>query len=151
MAWLFRFRTKDARANLDLNMNNALRNRFPPFLTELSLKSAIESVCAEFGKVTFLKFLPATEAEGSGFHCACFLRLDSADANAKLKASLDVLDFSAEVAFFADVDEKWTGSIRHPAYGVNIRSGIAALSTVTTRLLSDFRLPRPLQQPLRAA
>lgn len=90
-------------------MTNALRNGFPRFPDEQSLRSAIESVCTEFGRVTSLKIIPATSAPGPGLHCACFLRLDSAEAGSKLKSTLDVIDFGADIAFFADVDERWSG------------------------------------------
>ncbi len=92
-------------------MNNALRSGFPPFLDEQSLRTAIESVCAQFGRVAFLTIHPATRAPGSGLHCACFLRLDPADAAVKLKSKLDVIYFGADIAFLADVDERWTGPI----------------------------------------
>jgi len=56
-------------------MNHALRDRFGLFVNEPGLRAAIESVCAQFGRVTFLRIQPATRAPGSGLHCACFLRL----------------------------------------------------------------------------
>ena len=88
-------------------MHNALEQRFPPFLNEQSLRSAIESVCADFGEVTYLKILPASG--GSNLHCACFLRLDSAAAEAALKSKLHVIEFAGDLHFFADVNKKWTG------------------------------------------
>lgn len=88
-------------------MNNALKNGFPPFLNEQSLRSAIELVCAEFGKVAHLRILPAKL--GQNLQCACFLRLDSAQAEAALKSKLHVVEVDASLAFFADVDETWTG------------------------------------------
>ncbi len=89
-------------------MNNVLKKRFPPFLNEPSLRLAIESVCADFGKLRYLKILPATR--GTGMHCACFLRLDSAAAEDALKSRLHAIEFVDEVHFLADVDERWTGA-----------------------------------------
>ena len=88
-------------------MNNALRAGFPPFTDEQSLRSAIESVCAKFGKVKSLHILPAARAEG--LQCACLLRLDSAAAELALKSSLYVGTFHPDIVFLADVDEEWTG------------------------------------------
>ena len=90
-----------------LSMTEVLRDGFPLFLNEKSLRSAIESVCAEFGKVKYLKILPAMR--GSSFHCACSLRLDSVAAEAALKSRLQVMEYAGEVHFLADVDERWTG------------------------------------------
>ncbi len=92
-------------------MNNALKNGFPPFVDEPALRSAIESVCARFGRVTFLKLHPATRKPSAGLHCACFLRLEPVESAVRLKASLDVIYFGPDIAFFADVDERWTGPI----------------------------------------
>ncbi len=91
-------------------MNNALKSGFPPFVDEQSLRSAIESVCAQFGRVIYLRIHSATRAPESGLHCACFLRLEPAEAAIKLKSRLDVIYFCPEIAFFADVDENWAGS-----------------------------------------
>lgn len=93
-------------------MNNALKNGFPPFRDEQSLRSAVESVCARFGRVASLKIQAATRAEGAGLHCACFLRLDPPAAAATLKSKLDVICFGSDIAFFADVDEHWTGPVK---------------------------------------
>ena len=92
-------------------MNHALRDRFGLFVNEPGLRAAIESVCAQFGRVTFLRIQPANRAPGSGLHCACFLRLDSADAAARLKSKLDVIYFKPDIAFFADVDDAWAGPV----------------------------------------
>jgi len=88
-------------------MTNALKNGFLPFLNEQGLRSAIESVCAEFGDVKYLEILPAKL--GPNLQCACFLRLDSAAAHVALRSKLNVIEFDANLAFFADVDERWTG------------------------------------------
>ena len=91
-------------------MNRALKSRFPPFEDEQSLKSAIESNCASFGKVVALKIFPARREPEFGLRCACFLCLDTAEAETELKSKLKVIEFGDELAFFADVDEKiWTG------------------------------------------
>jgi len=88
-------------------MNNALKNGFPPFLDDKGLRSAIQSVCAEFGKVKKLTILPASHV--SNPNCLCLLRLDSEAAEADLCSKLDVTRFLDDLVFFADVDEKWTG------------------------------------------
>lgn len=88
-------------------MNNALKQGFPLFMNEESLRSAIELVCADFGKVVNLKILPPTRNPDL-YCCACFLRLDSAEAEAALKSKLEVVDFFGDLCFFADVDNNWT-------------------------------------------
>ena len=89
-------------------MNRKLKSGFPPFQTEQSLRSAIESICARFGKVAKLAIFPARRESGSGLQCPCFLRLDTLEAEAELKSKLKVFEFGDELAFFADVDEeKW--------------------------------------------
>jgi hypothetical protein len=91
-------------------MNRALKNGFPPFENEKSLTSAIESICAGFGKVVALKIFPARREPEIGLRCACFLCLDTSEAEAELKSILKVIEFGDELAFFADVDEDiWTG------------------------------------------
>jgi hypothetical protein len=92
-------------------MNRTLKSGFPPFVDEAGLRSAIESVCAGYGRVAALKIQPATRKAGAGLHCACFLRLQPAEAAFKLKSRLDVLYFGPDIAFFADVDEAWTGPV----------------------------------------
>jgi hypothetical protein len=93
-------------------MNNALTTRFSPFLDEPSLRFAIELICAEFGRVTYLNILPASRR--SKLSCACFLRLDSPTAEKKLKLKLDVIEQAGYLRFDADVDEKWTGPTLRP-------------------------------------
>jgi hypothetical protein len=90
-------------------LNNALKNRFPPFRDERSLKLAIESVCAEFGKVTSLRILPANRSVG--LQCSCFLQLDSAAAEDALRSNFELIDFGTDLLFFVDVDEEWTGPL----------------------------------------
>ena len=90
-------------------MTKALRDNFPPFQNEKSLRSAIQSVCAKFGRVSHLEILPAKL--GPNPQCACFLRLDSASAQIALRSKLTVVEFDGTLAFFADVDERWTGTM----------------------------------------
>ena len=90
-------------------MTKALKDGYPPFLDEQSLRSAIESVCAEFGKLTYLEILPAKF--GPNLRCACLLRLDSAAAHTALRSKHDVADIDNTLCFFAEVDEKWTGAM----------------------------------------
>lgn len=89
------------------SMTEALRNGFPLFLNEKSMRSAIEAICADFGKVKYLNILPAMR--GTSLHCACSLRLDSAQADAALKARFQVMEHAGELHFMVDVDERWTG------------------------------------------
>jgi hypothetical protein len=88
-------------------MKNALTNGFPPFLTETNLRSAVESVCSEFGKVAYLRILAANRV--SRLECGCLLRLDSADAEIRLKSKLKVVEFAGYIGFTAVVDETWAG------------------------------------------
>jgi hypothetical protein len=104
------FPTKGVQPKSDLVMNHALKSGFPPFQNEQSLKSAIESVCAKFGKMAKLKIYPARRESGSGLRCPCFLRLDTSEAETELKSNLKVIEFADELAFFANVDEEtWVG------------------------------------------
>lgn len=91
----------------EIGLNNALKNGRPPFRNEQSLRSAIESICAEFGSVTFLEILPAKL--GPDLQCACFLRLESVAAQNRLRSKHNLVEIDAKVAFLADVDESWTG------------------------------------------
>ena len=90
-----------------LRMTDALRKAFPLFLNEESIKSAVESVCADFGKVKYLNILPAMR--GSSLHCACSLRLESATAGAVLKSRFQVMEHAGELQFMVEVDDRWTG------------------------------------------
>lgn len=89
------------------NMNNALRNNFPPFQSEQELRLAVESVCARFGKVKSLKISPASR--GIYLQCACVLQLDSAAAEKALRSKLHVLKVAGSLYFFADVSDAWSG------------------------------------------
>jgi hypothetical protein len=91
------------------NMNNELKKRFPLFLNQESLRSAIETVCAPFGKVTYLEILPPAREPGlQTLQCICLLRLDSAAGEVALASKLEVVEFGRYLVFFADVDERWT-------------------------------------------
>jgi hypothetical protein len=90
-----------------MTKNKALKDGFPPFLNEQSLRLAIESVCAKFGRVTHLEILPSKF--GPNLQCACFVRRDSAAAQTALRSMLDVAEFDATLAFIADVEERWAG------------------------------------------
>jgi hypothetical protein len=107
------FRAERCPCESDPNMNHALKNGYPPFLNEQSLKSAVESICTRYGNVAQVRIYPARREPGSGLQCACFLRLDTSEAETKLKSELKVIDFAGELAFFVNVDEeKWTGPTR---------------------------------------
>ena len=91
-------------------MNNALKNGFPLFVDEHSLRRATESVCAKFGKVKSLEIFPASrDSRGGGRNCLCLLQLDAPKAHAALQLELKVSTFGSDLAFVADVHEKWTG------------------------------------------
>jgi hypothetical protein len=93
-------------------MNNELRTRFPLFLNVESLRSAIEIVCAQFGTLKYLEILPPARASGSQtLQCICLLRLDSAESEAALMSKLEVEEFGGYLVFFADVDERCTGTL----------------------------------------
>jgi hypothetical protein len=91
-------------------MNNALKSRFPPFRDERSLRQAIESVCAEFGKLASLTILPASRAVG--LQCTCLLRLEPAAANDRLRSRFQVIDYGSELLFFVEVHDEWTGPVQ---------------------------------------
>ena len=92
------------------HMNGALKNGFPPFMDERSLRLATESVCAKFGKVKSLDIFPASrDSRGGGRNCVCLLQLDSPAAQAALQLELKISTFGGDLAFVADVHEKWTG------------------------------------------
>jgi hypothetical protein len=92
---------------LGFRMQNALRNRFPPFRDERSLRAAIESVCGEFGELASLTILPAEKATHR--QCTCLLRLNCSVAEAALRSKLDVADFGGDMLFFVEVADEWTG------------------------------------------
>ena len=91
-------------------MNNALKTGFPLFMDERSLRLATESVCAKFGKVKSLQIFPASrDSQGGGRNCLCLLQLDSPAAQAALRLEFKTSTFGSDLAFVADVHEKWTG------------------------------------------
>ena len=92
------------------HMNHALKNGFPLFRDEQSLRLATESVCAKFGKVKSLEIFPANrDSRGGGRNCLCLLQLEQPAAQAALRLELKVSTFGSDLAFVADVHEKWTG------------------------------------------
>ena len=92
-------------------MNNALKHGFSPFQDETILRYAIDLVCAKYGKVKSLRIFPASRDSrgGGGRQCLCLLQLDPPKAQAALRLELKVSTVSHELAFVADVDDKWTG------------------------------------------
>lgn len=102
-------------------MNDSLKNNFPPFQDEESLRYAIDSLCAKYGKVKALRIFPASrDARGEGRQCLCILQLDPPKAQAALRLELKVSTISHELAFVANVDEKWNGPIMYiPGYSLN--------------------------------
>ena len=91
-------------------MNQALENGFQPFQDEETLRYAIDMICAKYGKVKSLQIFPAShDSRGGGRQCLCVLQLDSPEAQAALRLELNVSKYGSDLAFVADVDEKWTG------------------------------------------
>lgn len=91
-------------------MNRALKNGFPPFQDEQSLRDAIASVCAKYGKVKSLRIFPAgKDKQGSGRNCLCMLQLDPAQGQAALRLDFKVSTFGSDIAFVADVGDTWLG------------------------------------------
>ncbi len=91
-------------------MNQALKSGFQPFQDEETLRYAIDMVCAKYGKVKSLQMFPASrDGRGGGRQCLCLLQLDSPEAQAALRQELKVSKYGGDLAFVADVDEKWTG------------------------------------------
>jgi hypothetical protein len=88
-------------------MRNAIRSRFPLPLNDAALRTAIESICAKYGKVANLKIFPANNDRPPC--CICFLRLDSPEAESRLMRNLDAIRSGQDVLFTADVAEGWSG------------------------------------------
>jgi hypothetical protein len=65
-----------------------------------SLKSAVQEVCAEFGKVTRIDILTMAKAEKR--QALCFLRLESEAQETRLMASLGVSRFGNDVLVIVD-------------------------------------------------
>lgn len=68
-----------------------------------SLKSAVQEVCAEFGKVTRIHILTMAEAEQR--LAVCFLRLESEAQETRLMASLGASRFGDDVLVVVDFPE----------------------------------------------
>ncbi len=88
-------------------MNNALRTSFPLFKNEQELRSAVDAICAKYGKVKSLQILPASR--GLELHCACVLELESQVAENEFRSKYRVLKIAGGLYFFADVSDVWTG------------------------------------------
>ena len=88
-------------------VNNVLRLNFPLFKNEQELRSAVDAICSEFGKVKSLQILPASR--GLELHCACILALESQAAENALRSQFRVLKIAGGLYFFADVSDIWTG------------------------------------------
>jgi hypothetical protein len=66
-----------------------------------SLSGAINQLCAEFGKVTYLDVLTMAEAEKRW--ALCFLRLESAAQERELMSALDVPRFGEDLVMIVDL------------------------------------------------
>ena len=66
-----------------------------------SLKSAVQRMCAEFGRVTRIDILTMAEAEKR--HALCFLRLESEAQESQLMTSLGVCRFGSDVLVVVDL------------------------------------------------
>ena len=112
LAWLIHFSRKDVQAAEDMaKVEDALRNDFSLFKDEVSLRSAIESVCAEFGKVITLSIALAPKVrQEQDRRCCCILRLDTDAAEDALMRTLKVFHIDIGLAFLANMDKQWGGS-----------------------------------------
>ena len=91
-------------------MDSALKNGFGLFLDEESLRYAVDLICAKHGRVKSMQIFPASRNSQGGYRqCFCLLQLDSPEAQAALQSELKVSIFDHELAFVADVDERWSG------------------------------------------
>lgn len=66
-----------------------------------SLSSAINALCAEYGKVTYMDVLTMAEAEKRW--ALCFLRLESAAQERELMSALDVPRFGEDLVMIVDL------------------------------------------------
>jgi uncharacterized ParB-like nuclease family protein len=66
-----------------------------------SLSCAINELCAEFGKVTYLDVLTMAETEKRW--ALCFLRLESAAQERELMSALDVPRFGDDLVMLVDL------------------------------------------------
>ena len=80
--------------------------RFSSCPNEESLQSAIQTVCAEFGKLRTLRIFKVQDDQGRR-RCLCLLQLVSPEAERALRAKLDVFEYGTSLAFWVDVDEAW--------------------------------------------
>jgi hypothetical protein len=87
-------------------MQTALATHFSSCQNEESLRSAIQSVCAEYGKLRTLRIFTARDEEGE-LRCLCLVQLTTAEAEQALKSKMDVFEYGTSLAFWADVDESW--------------------------------------------
>jgi hypothetical protein len=82
-------------------MQDALKRSFPAFSDGSALIAAIESICSEFGRVTYLEIL--REYTDSGTHCACFLRLASRKAENAFLRKYRAERFAGDIYFNAHI------------------------------------------------
>lgn len=66
-----------------------------------SLKTAVQALCAEFGKLTSIDVLTMAEAERR--RALCFLRLESAAQEQQLIASVGASRFGEDVLVVVDI------------------------------------------------
>jgi hypothetical protein len=66
-----------------------------------SLRSALQELCTEFGKVTRIDVLTMAEAEKR--RALCFLRLESAEQESRLMSALGVNRFGEDVLVVVDM------------------------------------------------
>ncbi|MGA8005145.1 MAG: hypothetical protein WCA17_03515 [Burkholderiales bacterium] len=71
-----------------------------------SLKSAVQELCTEFGKVTHIDVLTMTEAERR--RALCFLRLESSAQEQELMRSLGAPRFGEDVLIVVDLPRSST-------------------------------------------
>jgi hypothetical protein len=67
----------------------------------VSLRSAINELCAEYGKVAYIDVLTMTEAEKRW--ALCLLRLESAAQEQALMRALDVRRFGEDLVMIVDL------------------------------------------------
>lgn len=91
-------------------MNTALRMRFPPFTNEAALRSAIELICSEFGKITRLEIF--LQQPSANRRCVCFLSLDSDEAEARLSSSYRLMKYANALMFLVDIDQSYRSENR---------------------------------------
>jgi len=87
-------------------MYSVLKNNFSPFQNEQSLRLALVSVCAPYGKIKSLEIFPPHQDSTKGQLTAfCLLQLDSATAQAGLRLQHQLGTFGDHLAFYVDVDD----------------------------------------------